>query len=432
MRFADKPERKNTVPVKIRPLFKKNSGEYIHYFYFKNRNKRLDLINKSGTFTENRAEDFANYIGLKRFYSWYIEDVFAAALRVNAENYRYVQKLVGKSRLRQLLEMLFLSVYLPCKPDAYYKFEFFLKKNRKKAKYYVHRYEMKGFCYSLMNVRKSDIGTSNKYIFAGKMEELGIPVIPTYGVVASSGIIDEHFQKLCSLKEDVFIKPVSGKGGKGASLYLYDSDLNLWKKDNKLLSMMDLINKYKKKSSDKKNRYIFQKRVKNDSSMYPLTGNTASTCRVVTIINESGEPEVVSAGFRMAADRDSVVDNVHAGGFAAPVDINSGILGLACYLGESGNLSRFDSHPTTGERIVGFKLPQWKEVVDLCIKAHVIMKPKVVIGWDICITSDGPVIVEANNQPCTDGIQRREELPLGLHRLGEIIEFHLRRNPDCL
>jgi glutathione synthase/RimK-type ligase-like ATP-grasp enzyme len=54
-------------------------------------------------------------------------------------------------------------------------------------------------------------------------------------------------------------------------------------------------------------------------------------------------------------------------------------------------------------------IPFIKESVKLCINAHRLLYFNFIIGWDVAITDEGPMIVEANEKPglniaqCIDG-----------------------------
>ena len=59
----------------------------------------------------------------------------------------------------------------------------------------------------------------------------------------------------------------------------------------------------------------------------------------------------------MAVGDNHLVDNLHAGGIAAAVDLDTGRLGLASNLGMDCSLGWLDRHPNSGAPITGFQLP---------------------------------------------------------------------------
>lgn len=71
------------------------------------------------------------------------------------------------------------------------------------------------------------------------------------------------------------------------------------------------------------------KRMQNHSAIRCFAGvdeAVLSTCRLITTLDEQGNPEVVGATFKIAVHQ-TVADNVHFGGLAAPVNIVTGELG---------------------------------------------------------------------------------------------------------
>ena len=60
------------------------------------------------------------------------------------------------------------------------------------------------------------------------------------------------------------------------------------------------------------------------------------------------------------------------------------------------SVKTFSVHPRTGLRFEGFQLPLWQDLCDLVIGSAKKFLPIQTIGWDVAVTSKGPVIVEAN------------------------------------
>jgi glutathione synthase/RimK-type ligase-like ATP-grasp enzyme len=120
-----------------------------------------------------------------------------------------------------------------------------------------------------------------------------------------------------------------------------------------------------------------------------------------------------------------VVDNMHRGGLAAPVEIGTGVLGVASGYATAGSAGRHTHHPVSGGAIEGRRLPMWEQARELACQAHRAFPPRLLVGWDIAVTPTGPVLVEGNEQPGVDGLQRLHNLALGEHRFGELLAFHL-------
>ena len=68
----------------------------------------------------------------------------------------------------------------------------------------------------------------------------------------------------------------------------------------------------------------------------------------------------------------------------------------------------YEKHPMTGAVFKGFVFPMWDQVLEMCTKAAMVVPQVGFIGWDVCITPDGPVIVEGNDYPGHDLYQLPE------------------------
>jgi hypothetical protein len=125
-----------------------------------------------------------------------------------------------------------------------------------------------------------------------------------------------------------------------------------------------------------------------------------------------------------------VVDNFHAGGILAKVDLRTGVLGRATdgAMALGPGTGWCERHPQTGGQILGRRLPFWPEVLDLARRAHATaFSDHVLIGWDIAILDDGPRLVEGNKGPDLDLVQRSHGEPLGNARFGQLLAYNLRR-----
>jgi len=173
---------------------------------------------------------------------------------------------------------------------------------------------------------------------------------------------------------------------------------------------------------------LVQERARNHPWMRDLSNGALNTIRLISCLNEEDQPEIMGAVLRIAVGDNVTVDNVHAGGLAAPIDIARGRLGPATDLGTDAQFGWTDRHPQTGATISGRVLPMWDEVRDLARQAHRAFNDRVVIGWDIAIMADRPRLVEGNSGPDIDLVQRPLRTAFADGRLGELLAFHLNRH----
>ena len=132
-------------------------------------------------------------------------------------------------------------------------------------------------------------------------------------------------------------------------------------------------------------------------AMAAINPGSVNTIRVYTILAD-GEPHVIYACIRMG-NSDRPVDNINAGGMYSVVDLETGkIAGPAC----DKNYHVYERHPRTGTLLTGYQIPLWDQVMNLCLKAATRIPQMGYVGWDVAITEDGPLFIEANNLPGHD------------------------------
>lgn len=93
------------------------------------------------------------------------------------------------------------------------------------------------------------------------------------------------------------------------------------------------------------------------------------------------------------------MDNINAGGMYSPIDMETGkIAGPAC----DKQFRVYEAHPRTGTVLTGYQIPMWDEAIAMCCEAAHVVPQMGYLGWDVAITEDGPLFIEANNMPGHD------------------------------
>ncbi|MGN6057675.1 MAG: sugar-transfer associated ATP-grasp domain-containing protein, partial [Sphingomicrobium sp.] len=170
---------------------------------------------------------------------------------------------------------------------------------------------------------------------------------------------------------------------------------------------------------------IVQPRLKVHPELVKVTAGALPTVRIVTCLDELNQPEVIGGVLRMSIGRNRTVDNFHAGGIAAAVDLDSARLSRATNLGTDARLGWVDAHPDTGAQIEGRRVPLWAESKRLVLDAHRAFTDRVVIGWDVAILEAGPILIEGNGNTDMDILQRFMRVGLREHRFAELLGHHL-------
>lgn len=339
-------------------------------------------------------------------------------------NGQVVARRSGRPVHRQFLDQCRIGLQHGIAPYHYYAFEMFDAGRLARAGEYLFRHETKGFAYALLR-RRPITPLTDKLAFAARCQAHGVAVIPVLLALDGKGQFFVPARGLPRLPEhDLFIKPNPGKGGRGAERWDYLGEGRYGHGTGRVLTAAQLIRRLARKPFDR--GCVVQPRMTNHPALADLSNGALTTVRIVTCRNEAGTFEATNAVFRMARGRNTTVDNFHAGGIAARVDLRTGELGPATDLGMDAALGWLDRHPDTGAPITGRKLPLWRETLELARQAHRSFPDRAIIGWDIGILADGPVLVEGNSSPDLDIIQRTHRTPIGNARLGRLLAFLLR------
>jgi len=239
-----------------------------------------------------------------------------------------VRKQTGKSHFLQCAELLYLGTVHAIPPRTYFLFRLFEPERRAIANQYIHRFETKNglFAFTYRNLGKGLKGSvlSNKGEFVARCKENDLPTPPLF-VEVDDGIVQARdWQEEGLPHVDLIVKRKIGKGGHRMMRWEFIGDDDYRSAEGEILDTGALIALLKRES--KKNALLVMKRMRNHHAINDLSGANAdvlTTVRLVTAINELGEPEVVSSTFKIGV-KQTIADNVHFGGLAAPVNIDTG------------------------------------------------------------------------------------------------------------
>lgn len=141
-------------------------------------------------------------------------------------------------------------------------------------------------------------------------------------------------------------------------------------------------------------KYVVQKRLLQHEGMNKLWAGAINTCRIVTLF-KNGQVELLSAVLRVGTSKSGHVDNWAKGGISVGVHPDGTLVEYGvCKPGYGGKVY---AHPDTGVKFGDFRIPEYDKAVELCVKAHQVLRDIPAIGWDVAITPEGPVMIEGND-----------------------------------
>ena len=343
------------------------------------------------------------------------------ALWFTARNGPTIRRRGGKGLSKQIAEQLRLYFFAGVLPPWYYVFSLHEDACTKRARSYLQRFETKPCIFRLLKERRGS-PLNDKAEFAEYCARHSIRCVETIMR------IDGEVPKQVLPDRDLFVKRSKGRGGRGAERWDRVAPFTFECPAGERLDLNALLERLAERS--RKAPLIVQPRLTAHHGLAEVCTGALPTVRLVTCLDERGRPEVVGAVFRMAVGDNVTVDNLHAGGIAAAVDLDSGCLSRATNLGTDSRLGWLSAHPDTGAPIEGRALPLWDEVKTVALDAHRAFTDRVVIGWDIAILDDGPIVIEGNGNPDMDILQRFMRVGLRHHRFGALLTHHLRARAE--
>lgn len=143
--------------------------------------------------------------------------------------------------------------------------------------------------------------------------------------------------------------------------------------------------------------FLFQQAAEQHPDVSRMAGATLGSVRVVTIAGEDG-PQTLYTVWKLPAPT-AMSDNAwQDGSIIAQVDHQTGRV-LKARRGTDLAIEVIANHPVSGLPLPGFDLPSWQDVIRTAERAHGLFPYTGVLGWDIGISAEGPVILEANDNP---------------------------------
>lgn len=201
---------------------------------------------------------------------------------------------------------------------------------------------------------------------------------------------------LAGLPSEIVVKPTLGYGGAGVRV--------LTRRDGELIdpvgrritpgALWDAL-----RSDAEYDCHVIQERIRNHPVIARLGGGdeTLHTARIVTLIDRHGVGQVLWATVKLGISG-SGVDNLQGGttgNISCVVDPEDGRVGDVLAPRANGYGQAW-SAPPADERGLPYHVPFWQEACSLVCTGASHFLPLRTLGWDIAITPDGPMIIEAN------------------------------------
>lgn len=218
------------------------------------------------------------------------------------------------------------------------------------------------------------------------------------GRVPVAHSLEQWQRAMAGVQDELFVKSIDGTYGEGAfSVRRVDGEFAF--EGNR--GSLDALYHHLRSESRSGSGWIVQPRVRSHPGISDIVSpHGLPTVRALTAM-VAGVPKLLFAAFKVTV-RDNTTDNFSkgkSGNLLSAVDCSSGRLGCAWGPRKTTGwpvMAPFPQHPDSGETIEGTVLPCWDALVALAERAQGSLPRFRSIGWDIAISGQGPVLVEAN------------------------------------
>lgn len=247
-----------------------------------------------------------------------------------------------------------------------------------------------------------DIVCKDKFYNTSILKSNGIPVIPNIALISNSLFIRAN-GTVCK-PEDFFddlefpcvIKHVALEYNEG--FYLFENHENKYFLNGQEFLFDEIMCKLRR------GKWVVQRIVKSNDQIRKINSSALNTTRIVTIYD--GKNPIYLAGFQAFACGVEKTDSWGKGAIYVGIDpIRDELKGLGFFHPTRGAIQTTVKHPDSNIEFNKYKIDGLKNAVELCISAHRYCYFQFLIGWDIAITDEGPVIVEANENPGMNALQ---------------------------
>lgn len=303
-----------------------------------------------------------------------------------------------KSFLLVVYEVIRLSFVWKCFAYHYFQYGFFIKKNKlsfSQMESYIPNQKWELYVYS--QSKKYAFLCQDKALFQDISTYYNLP-LPEMLFRFEKGNFKNNKNEIITADdahqiirnqdcEKIFVKDIYGIQGIG--IYIFKNTQEGYKSDTINLDSSFFNNKTYGLN------WIVQKGIIQHSSLAKMYPHAINTIRVITKFHNC-QARVLGAVIRIAQGG-MQLDNCSLGSLSVGIDIDTGLLvsNASSYYSEQ----EYEKHPDTHVKFKGFKIEYWEEIKEITINAAQKFNRISIIGWDIALTENGPIIIEMNETP---------------------------------
>ena len=292
------------------------------------------------------------------------------------------------SRIQVIYDLLYIFFKLKYYPENYGYCRLWEKDRSEWKYYYGSNYD----AYQKYKLEKEIAKKEYEIVFEDKevcqqvCEACNLNIPKCVGFLAPDdnilGKLNEFFQT--TKKNRLIVKPVRGRGGR---------DILLAKRNDDSIKIYRMKTELNNEKISLKERCIVQEYIEQDKELTRLT--TSASIRMTTFYSKSNEILLIGGEVLTAVDSD-YLSNWSAGGVTISVDLETGRLHEKGY---DKNGREYRTHPSSNIVFKDYVMPRWDEIKAFAIKIQTSCPYYRMLGPDITLTKDGPILYEINATP---------------------------------
>ncbi len=336
----------------------------------------------------------------------------AAMAEATVQNFRQLRRKEPTAGAAESLRMYALALFRNVPPVEYVVYGFHDPARRADSGSYLYWTDTPAL-QRLNRLREADnADVQDKARFAALCRAANLPHVAILAECRGGRQVDGR--PLRELRQpELWVKPTAGSQSRGSLGWSFDGADSYRSRDEVLTSEQWCARLL---ASD----CIVQERLTNHPDLRPVTNDTAAVLRLTTVADRAGNVTLIGAGAGLpfGSQRDLT------GSAACTLSLETGEIVSA--LNQTND--PFAVHPDTGHAFKGFVMPLWQECLALVRRSHREAFGRfATLGWDVVITPDGPLLLEANSGWNPIGLQYHFG-PVGRTALGAIIADELGRS----
>ncbi len=142
-----------------------------------------------------------------------------------------------------------------------------------------------------------------------------------------------------------------------------------------------------------KNLNLLETELTQNVKLKELYPKSLNTIQFITVKNK-GKVHITNAVLKIG--NGSIVNNLYYGGMVAKIDLKTGIVTTP---GLDYRDHCYEKHPSTKTKIVDFEIPDFGKLKQYALNLALKMKNTNYVAWDIAVTEEGPVLMDASIKP---------------------------------